>query len=278
MTLDTRPAISAAEARGLDTDGLRRQFLIDDLFRDGDLRLVHTPYDRYVVGAAVPTGGPLALEPFDELRADYFLQRRELGAVNVGGAGTVTVDGEAHALGPREALYVGRGHRDVAFESDDAGRPARFYLGSAPAHRDGPVQRVTEADAETAELGSAAGSNARTLRKLIVAPAVDVNQLQMGMTTLHSGSAWNTMPAHTHGRRMEVYLYFDVPDGEAVAHFMGEPDQTRVVWVQNEQAVISPPWSIHAGAGTAPYSFVWSMAGENLDYGDMDPAPTASLR
>lgn len=275
---ETRYAASPEAVKSYDTQQLRDAFLIPDLMTPGAVRLVYTHYDRFIAGGAVPTGAPLPLEAIDPLKAAFFLERRELGVINVGAAGTVTVDGEAYALGHREALYVGRGARDVVFASDRADEPARFYLNSAPAHAAYPTRKVTEADAEVVTAGAPETSNHRTIRKLLVGSVVDVCQLQMGMTTLHTGSVWNTMPPHTHDRRMEVYFYFDVAEGQAVCHFMGTPDETRHLWVHDQQAVISPPWSIHAGAGTGSYTFIWGMAGENLDYGDMDTVGPRDLR
>ena len=277
-TFETRYADSPDAVKAFGTAELRDAFLIDDLFAEGRVKLVYTHYDRYIAGGAMPADGALALEAIDPLKADFFLQRRELGVINVGGKGRVTVDGEAYALAYKEALYVGRGANDVRFESDDASAPAKFYLNSAPAHARYPTKKVGREDAEVVEAGAAETSNKRTIRKLIVSSVVEVCQLQMGMTELAPGSVWNTMPAHTHDRRMEVYFYFEVPDGQAVCHFMGRPDETRHLWVQNEQAVISPPWSIHSGAGTSGYTFIWGMAGENLDYGDMDGVDTPDLR
>lgn len=275
---ETRYAASPDAVKSYDTQRLRDEFLIPDVMTPGTVRLVYTHYDRFIAGGAVPTDAPLPLEAIEPLKADFFLERRELGVINVGDAGTVTVDGEAYAIGYREALYVGRGAREVTFASDRADEPARFYLNSAPAHAAYPTRKITEADAEVVSAGAPETSNHRTIRKLIVSSVVDVCQLQMGMTTLHEGSVWNTMPAHTHDRRMEVYFYFDVAEGQAVCHFMGTPGETRHLWVRDQQAVISPPWSIHAGAGTGSYTFIWGMAGENLDYGDMDAVAPHDLR
>ncbi|MEL6852330.1 MAG: 5-dehydro-4-deoxy-D-glucuronate isomerase, partial [Bacteroidota bacterium] len=261
-----------------DTQRIREDFLIKQVFSPDQVNLVYSHFDRYIAGGAMPVGTPLSLEPIDPLRAEFFLQRRELGIINVGGAGTVTVSGKSYELGFKEALYVGRGNEEVSFSSLNSSSPAKFYLNSAPAHTAYPTQKITAADAEIVELGSMDTSNERTIRKLIVSSVVQVCQLQMGMTELKKGSVWNTMPAHTHDRRMEVYFYFEVPEGQAVAHFMGQTDETRSVWVHNEQAIISPDWSIHCGAGTAPYTFIWGMAGENLDYGDMDGCAIADLK
>ena len=277
-TFDVRHATSPTEAAGMSTARLRETFLIPEVMVEGEIRLTYTHYDRFIAGGAVPTDAPLALETIDPLKAEFFLERRELGVINVGQGGVVTVDGTDYAIGHREALYVGRGAQEVAFASDDASDPARFYLNSAPAHAAYPTTKVGRDDAEVVEAGAAETSNKRTIRKLIVSSVVEVCQLQMGMTELASGSVWNTMPAHTHDRRMEVYFYFDVPEGQAVCHFMGPPDETRHIWMADEQAVISPPWSVHSGAGTGSYTFIWGMAGENLDYGDMDGVDVPDLR
>ncbi len=277
-TFDVRYATSPGETAGMNTAALRDTFLIPEVMVRGEIRLTYTHYDRYIAGGAVPVDAALVLEAIDPLKAEFFLERRELGVINVGGSGTVTVDGTDYAIGNREAIYVGRGSREVSFASDDAGEPARFYLNSAPAHASHPTKKVAREDAEIVEAGAAETSNKRTIRKLLVQGVVDVCQLQMGMTELASGSVWNTMPSHTHDRRMEVYFYFDVAPGQAVCHFMGPTDETRHIWMHDEQAVISPPWSVHSGAGTGNYAFIWGMAGENLDYGDMDTADALDLR
>lgn len=275
---ESRYALGPVETKGLDTAGLRENFLIETVFADDEIQLVYTHYDRYIAGGAKPVSKPLTLETIDALKAPYFLERRELGIINVGGLGQVQVDGTAYTLDFKEALYVGKGSREVVFVSDDASRPAKFYLNSAPAHHAYPTKKVTRAEAEIVELGSLETSNHRVINKLLVGGVVDTCQLQMGMTELKAGSVWNTMPAHTHDRRMEVYFYFELPDGQSVSHFMGQPQETRHVWMQNEQAIISPPWSVHAGAGTSNYTFIWGMAGENMDYGDMDGCAITDLR
>ncbi len=267
---EIRYATHPEDARSYDTERLRKEYLADRLMRGDEINMIYTYYDRYIVGGAVPVRGELQLESLDILKAAFFLERRELGIVNVGGKGVVITDGKQHELGYKDALYVGRGVKEVIFRSDDPAEPARFYFNSAPAHRSYPVRRVTLADAEVMHLGDAASSNERDIYKLLVHGVVETCQLQMGMTELKKGSVWNTMPAHVHARRMEVYFYFEVPDDQAICHFMGEPHETRHIWLRNEQAVISPPWSIHSAAGTSNYIFIWGMAGENLDYGDMD--------
>ncbi len=238
--------------------------------QENEINLIYSFYDRFIVGGAVPVKEDLHLDPIDPLKADYFLERRELGVINVGGPGEVVADGTTYDLGYKDALYVGRGVKEVIFRSKDPQKPARYYLNSATAHTSYPVKRVTLADAEVVNLGSPEQSNERQINKLLVHGVVDTCQVQMGMTELKPGSVWNTMPAHVHSRRMEAYFYFEVPEGQAVCHFMGEPKETRHIWLGNEQAVISPPWSIHSAAGTSNYIFIWGMAGENLDYGDMD--------
>ena len=278
MHYETRYAASPKAVKHYDTAELRDEFLIRDVLVPGEIRFTYTHYDRYIAGGAMPMDESLVLEAIDPLKADFFLERRELGVINVGSSGTVSVDGESYSIGFKEAIYVGRGSREVSFSSDDANAPAKFYLNSAPAHAAYPVQKVTADDAEIVTTGAVETSNHRTIRKLLVGSVIDTCQLQMGMTELKPGSVWNTMPAHTHDRRMEVYFYFDVPEGQSVCHFMGKPQETRHLWMQNEEAIISPPWSIHAGAGTGSYTFIWGMAGENLDYGDMDAVAPNELR
>jgi len=275
---EVRYASSPQDVKNYDTDRLRQTFLIDDLMAPNAIKLVYSHYDRYIAGSAVPTEKPLQLESIDPLKSDYFLERRELGIINVGGSGSVTVNGKTYSLEYKEALYVGRANKSVIFNSDDASKPAKFYLNSTPAHKVFPTKKISQSEAEVVELGALETANARTIRKLIVNSLVETCQLQMGMTELKAGSVWNTMPAHVHDRRMEVYFYFEVPEDQAVCHFMGEPTETRHIWMQNNQAVISPPWSIHSGSGTSNYIFIWGMAGENLDYGDMDHCKINELR
>lgn len=277
-TYETRYASSPNETKQMDTESLRKNFLIEKLFEENKIHLVYTHYDRYIAGGVMPVSETIKLETIDALKAPYFLERRELGVINIGGAGTVTINGDVYDIDFKEALYVGKGNEEVLFASNDAGNPAKFYLNSAPAHHVFPVKKVTKADAEIVELGSLETANHRIINKLLVASVVETCQLQMGMTELKAGSVWNTMPAHTHDRRMEVYCYFEVPQGQSVCHFMGQPQETRHIWMQNEQAVISPPWSVHAGAATSNYTFIWGMAGENMDYGDMDACAITALR
>jgi 4-deoxy-L-threo-5-hexosulose-uronate ketol-isomerase len=261
-----------------DTQRLRKEHLIAPLFSDNIVTMVYTLYDRMIAGGARPVGEALKLEPVDEVKAAYFLHRRELGIFNVGGKGRVTAGGTPFELNYKEALYLGSGDREVLFESDDAENPALFYFNSAPAHRNYPDRKVTKKDCITAEMGSMEAANHRVINKMIVREVLETCQLQMGMTELMTGSVWNTMPPHTHSRRMEVYFYFEVPDGNAVCHFMGEPSETRHIWMKNNEAVISPQWSIHAATATSNYTFIWGMAGENLDYGDQDFYKQTDLR
>lgn len=277
ITYSTRYASNPESVKKLDTEQLRLEFLIDDLMQEGKINLTYTHYDRYIAGSAVPIK-PLKLETIDPLKADYFLERRELGIINVGGNGSVDVDGTSYPIMHKDALYVGMGNKEIVFKSDDPGKPAKFYLNSAPAHTSYPTKMVSLADANKLELGALETANHRTVSQMIIGGAVTTCQLQMGMTELKTGSVWNTMPAHVHDRRMEVYFYLDVPEGQAVSHFMGQPTETRHIWMHNHQAVISPPWSIHCGSGTSNYTFIWGMAGENLDYGDMDVAKITELR
>jgi 4-deoxy-L-threo-5-hexosulose-uronate ketol-isomerase len=277
-TCELRYPSHPEDARGYDTQRLRREFLIENLFAPNEARMVYSLYDRLIAGGVMPVNEPAALETIDPLKSKYFLARREMGIYNVGAQGTALVDGKAYELGYKEALYIGAGEREVVFMSNDPAKPALFYFNSAPAHRNYPDRKVTKADAIVAEMGSLEGSNHRIINKMLVSQVLPTCQLQMGMTELRPGSVWNTMPAHTHTRRMEAYFYFEVPEGQAVCHFMGEPTETRHIWMTGNQAVISPPWSIHSAAATSNYTFIWGMAGENLDYGDQDFCKETELR
>lgn len=259
------------------TAELRRHFLIEKLFEPGEVNWVYSHFDRLIIGGIAPKDKPLKLETFDELKSSFFLERREIGIINVGETGIVNVDGKALELNNRDALYIGMGVKEVSFASAP-GKKSLYYINSAPAHQNHPTRKVTVKEADTAEMGSTETANQRTIRKLLVSTVLPTCRLQMGLTELKPGSVWNTMPPHTHSRRMEAYFYFDLGDQHRVSHFMGEPEETRHLWVANHQAVISPPWSIHAGAGTSSYSFIWGMSGENLDYTDMDAVPAANLR
>ena len=275
---NVRYAVGPRETNQMGTEALRDEFLIDQVFGIDQISWIYTHYDRYLVGGVIPKKTVVKLETIDPLKANFFLERREMGIINVGGNGSVTADGVNYILGYKEALYLGRGTKEVSFSSEEISSPAKFYINSTPAHQAYPSRKVGRDEAEIVDLGTHETANARTIRKLIVNSILPTCQLQMGMTELKSGSVWNTMPAHVHDRRMEVYFYFEVPEDQAVCHFMGAPNETRHIWMTNEQAVISPPWSIHAGSGTSNYIFIWGMAGENLDYGDMDGCPIPSLR
>ncbi len=275
---ETRYASNPEAVKHYDTNQLRDEFLIENLMQDEKINLTYSHYDRYIAGGAVPVASSLKLETIDPLKAEFFLERRELGIINVGGSGTVEVDGTSYSLLNKDALYVGMGNKEIVFKSDAAEKPAKFYLNSAPAHTKYPTKKVSLAEANKLELGSLETANHRTVNQMIIGGVVTTCQLQMGMTTLKTGSVWNTMPAHVHDRRMEVYFYLDVPEEQAVCHFMGQPNETRHIWMHNHQAVISPPWSIHCGSGTSNYTFIWGMAGENLDYTDMDVAKITELR
>jgi 4-deoxy-L-threo-5-hexosulose-uronate ketol-isomerase len=261
-----------------DTTRIRKEFLVEKVMDPGNIRLVYSIIERYIVGGAVPVKEDLALEPIDPLKAGYFCERRELGIINVAGPGSIIVDGTEYKMNFKDAIYIGKGSREIIFKSENPGNPAHFYINSAPAHKEYPVKLVTMADANVLHMGSLETSNQRDINQLLINGVVETCQLQMGMTELKPGSVWNTMPPHLHSRRNEVYFYFNVPEGQAVCHFMGQPDETRHIWMHNEQAVISPNWSIHSAAGTGNYMFIWGMAGENLDYTDMDAINPADLK
>jgi 4-deoxy-L-threo-5-hexosulose-uronate ketol-isomerase len=277
LNYEIRYATHPEDARNYDTERVRKEYIVQSIMVPGNINIVYSLYDRYIVGGAVPVSD-LKLDTIEPLKAEYFLERRELGIINVGGKGHVKVDGQEFELEYKEALYVGRGNRIVIFRSADDKQPAHFYFNSAPAHKEYPVKKVTLKDAEVVELGTLESSNARKINKLLVNSVVETCQLQMGMTELKPGSVWNTMPAHVHNRRMEAYFYFEVPEGQAICHFTGQPQETRHIWIKNEEAVLSPTWSIHSAAGTSNYIFIWGMAGENLDYGDMDVIQPDDLR
>lgn len=272
-----RYASNPTDVKKYGTNELREQFLIENLFAANEIQLTYSMYDRYIVGGIMPVEGSLKLETIPYLKSENFLDRRELGIINVGGSGTVTVDGVDYDLDKKEALYVGQGCKEVLFSSAK-GQQALFYINSAPAHKKFPNKKIGKEDAEVIQLGEEKTANRRILNKLIVNSIVETCQLQMGLTELLPGNVWNTMPAHTHNRRMEAYFYFDIEAPQTICHFMGEPQNTRHIFMQNHQAVLSPEWSIHSGAGTSNYSFIWGMAGENLDYGDMDIFAPNELR
>jgi 4-deoxy-L-threo-5-hexosulose-uronate ketol-isomerase len=262
----------------MNTEELRETFLLEELFQPGEIEFAYVDLDRTVIGSAVPTASPLKLETEPELRADYFLERRELGVLNVGGAGTVIVDGKSFEMEKQDCLYVGRGSKDVVFSSKDAAKPASFYLLSYPAHAEYPTMMVKFADMKPVELGTVETCNKRTIYKAIYKDGIKSCQLVMGFTMLAPGSNWNTMPAHTHMRRSEVYFYFDVDPAHRVFHLMGPPDATSHLVIADKEVVVSPGWSIHAGVGTKHYTFCWGMGGENQAYDDMDGVAIAELR
>lgn len=281
------------DVKTYDTAKLRARFVMEKVMAADEINLTYTMYDRLIYGGAMPVNKELDLETFEELKAENFLDRRELGIINVGGPGTVTVDGEKYDLEFKEALYVGMGKKRVKFASKDGKNPAKFYLNSTPAHKEFVTQRIT-CDQQCKNPGYTIGnyikagkmeeSNDRIINQLIVAPVLSkvagggCNQLQMGLTELRAGSVWNTMPQHVHNRRMEAYFYFNVRQGQAIAHIMGEPREQRLVWLHNEQAITAPEWSVHSAAGTSNYMFIWGMGGENLNYGDMDKVGVMEMR
>ncbi|MFZ4213087.1 5-dehydro-4-deoxy-D-glucuronate isomerase [Pantoea endophytica] len=278
--MDIRQSIHSEHAKTLDTDGLRREFLIDKIFDADNYTLTYSHIDRIIIGGVMPVQKPVPIghEVGKQLGVSYFLERRELGVINIGGPGVIEVDGKSWEIGQQEALYVGQGAQSVIFRSSDASRPAKFYYNSAPAHTHYPDKKITLDEAVKATLGDAATSNRRTINKFIVPDVLPTCQLTMGLTRLDDGNLWNTMPCHTHERRMEVYFYFDMADDSAVFHMMGQPQETRHLLVHNEQAVISPSWSIHAGVGTQRYTFIWGMVGENQVFDDMDHVNISALR
>ena len=271
-------ACHPADVKNYDTKTLRERFTMPVVIAPDTINLTYSMYDRLVFGGVSTVNTVVELETIDPLKAEYFLERRELGAINIGGPGIVSVDGKDYELNFKDALYVGRGNKKVTFRSKDKTNPAKFYLNSTPAHKAYKTQLITidgrkgSLKANSFAAGKMEESNDRVINQLIVNNVLEEGpcQLQMGLTELKPGSVWNTMPAHTHDRRVEAYFYFNVPEGNAIAHFMGEPQENRVVWLHNEQAIMSPEWSIHAAAGTSNYMFIWGMGGENLDYGDMD--------
>ncbi len=275
MNIHDNPLMRLAES--MSPAELKRQFVVSGLFQPGALNLHWWETDRTILAGVVPLTAPLPLPNDPALRSTFFLERREAGVINLGGPGRITVDGREFPMGPHDALYLGRGAREVTFASAAADRPARFWLQSYPAHSAHPTTHVAFSESLGTRLGSRENSNERTLFKVIHPDNVTTCQVVMGFTRLEPGSVWNSLPPHTHLRRSEVYLYFNLPAGQAVFHFMGQPGSTRHVVVRDSEAVLSPPWSIHCGAGTSAYSFVWCMGGENQQFTDMDPAPVANL-
>jgi 4-deoxy-L-threo-5-hexosulose-uronate ketol-isomerase len=276
--MEIRDPMHPEHAKKLTTEGLRKELLIQGLFTEGTFKLVYSHFDRIMVGGVCPRD-PISLEVSQKvIGASSLLERREMGIINIGAKGRVSVDGNGYELEGRDGLYIGMGAREILFSSMGKGEPAKYYLLCAPAHKSYPTEKVTFAETEPLHLGSQQKSNERTIHKYIHSDGVRSCQLVMGMTLLEPGNVWNTMPSHTHVRRMEVYFYFDLPEGEVVFHLMGEPSETRHIIVRNEEAVIGPSWSIHSGVGTQNYSFIWGMVGENQDFNDMDAVPMDALR
>lgn len=279
-------ACHPADVKNYDTKTLRERFTMPVVMAPDTINLTYSMYDRLVFGGVSPVNTVVELETIDPLKAEYFLERRELGAINVGGPGVINVDGKDYELNFKDALYVGRGNKKVTFRSKDKSNPAKFYLNSTTAHKAYKTQLITidgrkgSLKANSFAAGKMEESNDRVINQLIVNNVLEEGpcQLQMGLTELKPGSVWNTMPAHTHDRRVEAYFYFNVPEGNAICHLMGEPQQERLVWLHNEQAIMSPEWSIHAAAGTSNYMFIWGMGGENLDYNDMDKIPYTEMK
>jgi 4-deoxy-L-threo-5-hexosulose-uronate ketol-isomerase len=277
-TIEERWGTHPDDVKHYDTAKLRKEFLVEKLFEKDAVLMTYTHNDRLIIGGALPANGALPLETVDLIRSEYFCERRELGVICIEGDGFVEVDGVKYALSFKDALYVGRGSKNVTFGSNDSDKPAKFYFASSPAHKEYPTALITEEMRRTRDLGERKTANERLLNQLILNEIVPCCQLQMGMTELKEGSVWNTMPPHTHSRRMEAYFYFKVPEQQAVCHFMGQPQETRHIFIANEQAVISPSWSIHSAAGTSNYTFIWAMCGENLAYDDMDTFTADKLR
>ena len=276
--MEIRFQSSPREVKGMNTQQLRDNFLVQNLMQANQIELVYSHFDRVIVGGAMPVSNPVLLPNEAELRADYFLERRELGIINVGGAGTVEADGVVYELSKLDALYLGKGTRSVSFSSASADQPAQYFLLSTPAHHTYPNRRMQKDEAAPVHLGEKATSNERTIYKYIHQEGIQSCQLVMGLTVLKEGSVWNSVPPHTHTRRMEVYFYFDLPEAHRVFHLMGEPQETRHIVMANQEAVISPPWSVHCGPGTTNYGFIWAMAGENYTFTDMDPVPIATMQ
>ena len=278
--MDVRESIHSAHAKTLDTQGLRNAFLVEQVFEADRYTMVYSHIDRIIVGGVMPVTKSVSVggEVGKQLGVSYFLERRELGVINIGGPGTIIVDGHCYEIGHREALYVGKGAKDVVFASIDGSRPAKFYYNCAPAHATCPTRKVTPADVAPVTLGDNLTSNRRTINKYFVPDVLETCQLSMGLTELAPGNLWNTMPCHTHERRMEVYFYFNMDEDACVFHMMGQPQETRHIVMHNEQAVISPSWSIHSGVGTKAYTFIWGMAGENQVFDDMDHVAVGDLR
>jgi 4-deoxy-L-threo-5-hexosulose-uronate ketol-isomerase len=277
--MDIRYASHPNEVKQFDTERLQSEFQINALFAPNEIKLVYSHVDRFIIGGVLPITGSLQLQADKkEMAADYFLERREIGIINVGGRGTITVDGTVYNMDPKDCIYIGLGSKDITFASENATDPAKYYFNSTPAHKTYPTVKAAISEATPAHLGSINTSNERTIYKYIHLDGIQSCQLVMGMTLLKPGNMWNTMPSHTHNRRSEVYFYFDMPEDAVVFHMMGEPQQTRHVVMRNEQAIISPSWSIHSGVGTNNYTFIWGMAGENQMFDDMDAVAMKDLK
>lgn len=279
MQIDTRQSCNAAYTKTLDTEGLRREFLVESIFVADQMTMTYSHVDRIVFGGIMPVAGSISMPDLGKTYGTtYFLERREMGVINIGGAGVIVVDGVSYDIGSEEALYIGKGAKDLVFTSNDKAAPAKFYYNSTPAHAAFPTKKITREMASPQTIGDLKTSNRRTINKYIVPGVVDSCQLSMGLTKLEEGSTWNTMPCHTHERRMEVYLYFNMPADAVVFHMHGEPTETRHIVMRNEQAVISPSWSIHSGVGTQAYTFIWGMCGENQTFSDMDHVAMTTLK
>ncbi|MCD8373292.1 MAG: 5-dehydro-4-deoxy-D-glucuronate isomerase [Clostridia bacterium] len=289
MKFDVRYSNHPDDSKHYDTQTLRDKYLIEKIFEADDILLTYSHQDRIIAGGAMPVNEKLSLGTFKELATDYFLERREMGVINIGGAGTIALDGKVYSIGHKEGIYIGMGTKEITFASDDKKNPAKFYINSCPAHKTYPTVKITKpVEGKQPEegvkycvqrhLGTMEGINKRTINQFIIGDVCESCQLAMGMTELAPGSSWNTLPSHTHERRMEVYMYFEVPEDQAVIHLMGTPQETRHIILHNEQAVISPSWSIHTGVGTMNYTFIWGMCGENQAYDDMDNILTKDLR
>ena len=278
ITAKERYASHPDDVKKYDTSKLRSEFLIETIFKEDEILLTYSHYDRFICGGAMPVKKELSLDTIDPLKSKYFCERREVGIINIGGEGSVIIDGESYSLSHKDAIYIGKGARSVMLKSNNDSAPAMFYINSASAHHSYPTKKISKSNVITLDLGNEAEANIRQIYKYIVADTVETCQLQMGITSLKEGNVWNTMPPHTHNRRMEVYFYTDLDENQAICHLMGTAQETRHIWMTNNQAVISPPWSVHCAAGTSNYSFIWGMAGENLDFTDMDAIKTIDLK
>lgn len=278
FSMEIRNGVHPEDAKHYTTEKMRKEFLIQDLFNADEVKLVYSYIDRIITGGIKPVKQELKLEAGREIGVEYFLARREMGVINIGAKGTVKVDGEEYSLDPKDGLYIGMGNKEIIFSSKDSDNPAKFYLNSAPAHKTYPTKKINIKDAKPEKAGSLENSNKRTIYKYLHPDVLDTCQLLMGMTLLEPHNVWNTMPCHTHDRRMEVYFYFNIAEDNLVFHLMGEPDETRHLVVRNEEAIINPSWSIHSGVGTANYTFIWGMVGENQTFSDMDHVPMGRLK